>query len=66
MRRVWWVPWIKEGKKIWVLCSAARAVENEIARASKNKRPGEALLAFFEGGANITGRPARNVQRSAV
>ena len=46
-----------------VVLQCARAFENkiaEIARASKNERPGEALLAFFEGGANITGRPARN------
>ena len=36
-------PMDKEGKKSWVLCSAARAVENEIARASKQVRPGESL-----------------------
>ena len=45
----------KEGKKIWVLCSAARAVENEIARASKQPSPGHSVLGSVREFSNLLG-----------
>ena len=45
----------KEGKKIWVLCSAARAVENEIARASKQPSPGDCPLGSVREFSNLLG-----------
>ena len=48
-------PMDKEGKKIWVLCSAACAVENEIARASKQPSPGRSVLGSVREFSNLLG-----------
>ena len=48
-------PMDKEGKTIWVLCSAARAVENEIARASKQPSPGHSVLGSVREFSNLLG-----------
>ena len=48
-------PMDKEGKTIWVLCSAARAVENEIARASKQPSPGHTVLGSVREFSNLLG-----------
>ena len=53
-------PMDKEGEKIWVLCSATAAVENEIARASKQPSPGDCLLGLVWGCGKLTGKLWRN------